>query len=136
MNMERTKRSGCHHYAFFVTDHKVLPHFHSGYFAISTENGQQVPMCGACYSFWGASGHSLAVISNIFVAGSTKTYLFPLKPGEDLPSMPRGGSQHFLDLKATKARVIDAPAIPAPDDQSYAFVRRTYHRNLYRIPLQ
>jgi len=109
---------------------------HSSYFAISTENGQQVPICGFCFASWGASGRSLAVISNIFVSGSAKTYIFPLKPGEDLPPMPPGGWQHFLELKATKARVIDAPAVPAPDEQSYALLRRSYHRNLFRIPLQ
>jgi len=109
---------------------------HSSYFAISTESGQQVPICGVCFAFWGVSGHSLAVISNMFVSGSAKTYVFPLKSGEDLPPMPRGGWQHFLDLKATKARVIDAPAVPAPDDQSYATLRRNHHRNLFRIPLQ
>ena len=108
---------------------------HSSYFATNTENGQQVPICGFCFASWGASGRSLAVISNIFVSGSAKTYIFPLKPGEDLPPMPQGGWQHFLELKATKARVIDAPAMPAPDEQSYALLRRSYHRNLFRIPL-
>ena len=35
---------------------------HSSYFAINTENGQQVPICGFCFASWGASGRSLAVI--------------------------------------------------------------------------
>ena len=111
------------------------PH-HNSYFAVNTENGRQVPICGFCFTLWGISGHSLVVSSNIFVSGSAKTYVFPLKSGEDLPSIPRGGWQHFLDLQATKARVIDQVAVPGIDDQSYAVLRRSYHRNLYRIPLQ
>jgi Tol biopolymer transport system component len=108
----------------------------SSYFAISTETGQQVPICGFCSAEWGVSGHSLAVYSSIFVSGRPTTYILPLKPGEGLPVIPRGGWQHFLDFKNTKARVIDALALPAPDDESYASLRRSYHRNLFRIPLQ
>ena len=61
---------------------------------------------------------------------------FPLKPGVDLPTIPPGGWQRYADLKALNVRVIDGIAVPGRDENSYAVLRRTYHRNLYRIPLQ
>ena len=108
----------------------------STYFAVSTENGQAIPICAFCFARWGVSGRSLVVLSSLFVSGSEKTFIIPLKPGADLPTIPPGGWQRFADLKAANARVIDGIAVPGRDEHSYAVLRRTYHRNLYRIPLQ
>jgi hypothetical protein len=75
------------------------------------------------------------MVSDVFSAGVLKTYVLPLKAGEDLPRLPAGEWHTPADLGLYGVRVIDKPALPAPGGQGYAFMQRSYHRNLYRIPL-
>ena len=56
-------------------------------------------------------------------------------PASDLPRLPQGGWHSLADLGHYGVRVIDKNAFPAPGAQGYAFLQRSYHRNLYRIPL-
>ena len=108
---------------------------HSGTVVINTQDGHAVEVCPSCYVSWTGDGRSLVILSD-FLSRAERTYVLPLAAGEDLPRLPKGGFQDAADLGARGARVIDAPAFPAPRGQNYAFLQRSYHRNLYRIPLQ
>lgn len=108
---------------------------HSGDVAINTQDGHAAEICPSCPVSWSADGRSLAIGSD-FISRAEKTYIVSLASGTDLPSLPAGGFQDAADLVARGARVIDGSAFPAPGGQGYAFLRRSYHRNLYRIPLQ
>jgi serine/threonine protein kinase len=109
---------------------------HSGTFAINTQDGHAVEVCPSCYVFWTGDGRSLAIVADFLGRGAEKTYIVPLKAGEDLPRLPEGGWQTEADLGPRGVRVIDKRAFPAPGGQGYAFLEQSFHRNLYRIPLQ
>jgi Tol biopolymer transport system component len=109
---------------------------HSRVFAISTIDGHELDLCVGCDFGWAAGGRYLVIISDKFGTGAEKTYLIPLRAGEDLPTLPARGLRQEADLKALHPKVIDGEAIAAPGGTSYAFLRREQHRNLYRIPLK
>jgi dipeptidyl aminopeptidase/acylaminoacyl peptidase len=107
---------------------------HSGHVAINTQDGQAVEVCASCYVFWTGDGRSVAILSD-FLSHAERTYVVPLPAGKDLPRLPAGGLQAVTDLEPRGVRVIDGPAFPAPGEQGYAFLRQSFHRNLYRISL-
>ena len=109
---------------------------HSSHFAINTQDGHAVEVCPSCYVFWTGDGSSLGMISDFLSPGVEKTYVMPLIAGEDLPRLPQGGWQTLADLGPRGVSVIDKYAFPAPGRQGYAFLQQSFHRNLYRIPLQ
>ena len=108
---------------------------HSGTIAINTQDGHVVVICPSCFVSWTVDGRSVAIMSD-FLSRAEKTYVVPLAAGENLPRLPAGGFQAGTELGLRGVRVIDGPAFPAPGGQGYAFLRRTFHRNLYRVPLQ
>jgi serine/threonine protein kinase len=65
-----------------------------------------------------------------------ETYAFPLPHGWLLPQAPPGGFKVEAAMAKTPgAMTIHGYAVPAPAPGSYAFVRATVQRNLFRIPL-
>src|SRR5690242_3747955 len=70
-------------------------------------------------------------------AGGDLTYVVPLPQGKVLPLSPAGGFRSGKDIaKLPGARVINELEVaPGPAPETYAFVRSTVQRNLYRIPL-
>jgi len=66
-----------------------------------------------------------------------KTLAIPLAPGTTLPELPPGGirwPEHAPMFPGT--RVIEQGFLaPALDPATYAFVKRTVHRNLFRVPV-
>jgi hypothetical protein len=66
-----------------------------------------------------------------------KTLAIPLAPGVTLPELPPGGirwPEHASNFPG--ARVIEQGFLaPTLDPATFAFVKRTVHRNLFRIPL-
>src|SRR5689334_17870155 len=107
----------------------------SGYYAVNTEDGRQVEICGLCDLRWGADRRTLVIFSDVFFNGLEKIYFIPLPPGEDLPHLPPHGLSS-ADFAALKPKFIGAPALPSPDGKGYLFSRIEQHRNLFRIPLQ
>ena len=66
-----------------------------------------------------------------------KTYLLPLKAGQDLPVLPASGIYSEADIvRLPGVKVIPQGGIaPGLTPSIYAFSRTTVQRNLYRIPL-
>jgi hypothetical protein len=106
----------------------------TAYGALNTEDGRLVEICAFCTLAWSPDGRSVAVIY-FEIASGNRSFLFPLKPGEDLPPVPPRGWQDVTDVPTTKARVVNEIVIPAPGGSNYAFLRRSTHRNLFRVPL-
>ncbi|MGH9651778.1 MAG: TolB family protein, partial [Terriglobales bacterium] len=111
---------------------------HSGIFVVNTQDGHAAPVCSSCGQllvYWTADGRSLVLVT-LFSPGVERTYVLPLKAGEDLPRLPAGGWRTLADLRSSGARVINKLALPLPGGQGYAFLQPSFRRNLYRIPLQ
>jgi hypothetical protein len=92
-----------------------------------------------CYGRWTPDGGYL-VLDWWGAAGmdsSRKTFAIPLRNGKMLPPLPPNGIKSRSELDSIPGlRVIDHPsAVPGPDLATYAFMRTSVHRNLYRIPL-
>jgi Tol biopolymer transport system component len=65
-----------------------------------------------------------------------ETYALPLPHGRLLPQAPQGGFSVDADMAKTPgALTIPGYAAPAPASGTYAFVRATVQRNLFRVPL-
>jgi len=79
---------------------------------------------------------------HLFVSGeseeATKTYIFPLSPGQILPPgfpLATGSPEEFA--KAPGVRILPiGHVVPGPTAGTYAFTRESVQRNLYRIPLR
>jgi hypothetical protein len=66
----------------------------------------------------------------------TQTYALPLSRGALLPQTPAGGFTVEADMaKISGALTIRGYAVPGPTSGTYAFMRPTAQRNLFRIPI-
>jgi hypothetical protein len=72
------------------------------------------------------------------LAGPGTTLVIPLDQGEMIPELPSGGLNGSSAVDAVpRARVIKENdwTVPGTGDNTYAFVRSSTHRNLFRITL-
>jgi DNA-binding winged helix-turn-helix (wHTH) protein/Tol biopolymer transport system component len=96
------------------------------------------PVCKDGMVYWSDDGRSLYVFAG-FGKGNKNapSYLISLRVGSDIPELPAAGLSNVAQLVALKnARTIAAHAVAAgrtPD--TYAYVKETVQRDLYRIPL-
>jgi serine/threonine protein kinase len=108
--------------------------------------GAPLRVCDACSINWPPDQKLL------YVGIGRKAYRLPLPPGQAFPILPAGGIQSETDLQAlpgTQLLLSGPPEMPdlrrekynaglitpSTDPSTYAFVRATVHRNLYRIPI-
>jgi serine/threonine protein kinase len=115
---------------------------HSTDLAVNTQDGRRVVLNrGSSYLYMGASwardGRSFTVTEMGRGANGIdipKSYVFALNAGNQLPDVPKGGFDES-NLPKTSAQAIDETVVLGRDRRTYAFVRRTTHRNLFRVPL-
>ena len=87
-----------------------------------------------CEGRWGNQGKTFAVFLNDREAG--KTVIFQLDAEDGLPSLPPDGVGAIDRPETLKgAKVVNKMIVPGPNPGQYAYLRRSVHRNLYRIPL-
>jgi Tol biopolymer transport system component len=97
------------------------------------------PVCKDGMVYWSDDGRSLYVFGG-FGKGNkaAPTYLISLPVGRGVPELPAAGVSNIAQLVALKnARTIAGHAVAAgrtPD--TYAYVKETVQRDLYRIPLR
>ncbi len=102
--------------------------------------GRPLRVCGDCLVLWPPDGKS------IYVVWRSGIYRVSLPSGKAFPPLPAGGMQSETDLKtmpgatwfgSTETGVAEGFGLIAfgRDPSTYAFVRTTAHRNLYRIPI-
>jgi DNA-binding winged helix-turn-helix (wHTH) protein/Tol biopolymer transport system component len=116
--------------------------------AISTKGGEVKQLCpGICIATWSLDGKSLyfSILDNN-KEYRDKAVEIPVQPGELPPNLPPTGFHSMREaLGQTGARLVDIPStantlvpqfVPGPEAGSFAYIKTTNHRNLYRIPLE
>jgi Tol biopolymer transport system component len=109
-----------------------------GTFAVPIAGGAPRRICSGCPVIWSPDGKFLyAGVQPESRESPGTTRVFPLSPGEMLPTLPRLGMRNATpdDPKLFPgAYLIDAYGIsPGPDPSVYAYVKTRMHRNLFRI---
>jgi eukaryotic-like serine/threonine-protein kinase len=74
----------------------------------------------------------------LYVKMEGSTYAVRLAPGQSLPSLPASGipSRQALSALPGASLVSRDVIFPGPDPTSYAFMRVSTHRNIYRVPVK
>lgn len=103
--------------------------------------GPAIRVCNFCSIAWAPDGKFLYLrFRDLGEMGGGTVLAIHLPPGRDLPPLPAAGLNSVDDTRGLKVaakidmadRVIFAPG---PNPSTYAYVRRTVQRNLFRIPL-
>jgi len=88
---------------------------------------------------WSRDGRTVFFVPAALDRGQqTRTYSFPLAPGQMWPSIPPGGFRSEAEMARTPgSKSYDVyDFAPGPVDGVYAFTRESVQRNLYRVPLR
>jgi hypothetical protein len=103
-----------------------------GVLAFPTAGGSAVRVCDTCKVSWSRDGRRWFLTED-----DHRTYVIALHENSGLPDLPATGIRSADDLKTLPVLdIIEQPSVAhAHDDSTYAFVRSTVQRNLYRIPL-
>ena len=111
----------------------------AGLVAFSLHGGVAQRICGVCSGRWTPDSKYLVLFwwGSGAMNASRKTFAIPLRDGRMLPPLPPNGIRSRSELDSIPGlRVIDQPfAVLGPGLETYAFMRTSVHRNLYRIPL-
>ena len=99
-------------------------------------DGSSVTICqGFCLTSWGGGGHTFNVIAQ--GTAGTETLVFPLAPGETLPSLPATGLRSGETLEGMSgAKVVPGTVLPGPTSALSVILRQEVHRNLYKVLLR
>ena len=100
----------------------------------TSDSGAARRICNQCKVSWSQSGAHLYLS---FPWEDGRTYVIAVDPANSLPDLPAEGVRSPADLAALPVvRVIEGRATaPADDGSTYASVRVSVQRNLFRIPL-
>jgi Tol biopolymer transport system component len=105
--------------------------------ALPLAGGSEVRICSEfCGVDWSVDAKTfyLRLPAMKSTSGITKTYVFPLAHGADLPELPASGVQSDKDLPGNLT-VVNESIVAGPDAVHYSFSRRSAHHNLYRVPV-
>jgi serine/threonine protein kinase/Tol biopolymer transport system component len=108
----------------------------SGFLLYPIHGGEPVRLCSRCSAAWSWDTRYLYVSPRLMFEDSGRSAAIPFDHGP--PRGLSGGSTDFLtSLKGLSGvRFIDhSTVVPGADSATYAFVKLTVHRNLYRVPL-
>jgi DNA-binding winged helix-turn-helix (wHTH) protein/Tol biopolymer transport system component len=106
--------------------------------AVPTNGGAPRRVCGACVAKWAPDGKFFYVsVRAPSQKDRGKCVAIPVPPGETLPALPEKGIQSLADgMALSGARVVEeADITPGPDPSTFAYVKTSVHRNLFRVPL-
>jgi len=109
--------------------------------AVPTAGGPPRMICGtgrSCWSAWSPDGKFLYVTVQLKSATSPgRTIALPVSPETGLPDLPEAGVESAEDAAAIRGSFIveQANVVPGLDPTTYAYVKTTAHRNLFRIHL-
>ncbi len=113
----------------------------SAYLAYPIPGGPPLRLCGGCWVRWSPDAKSI-----YFVLGN-RIYRVTLSSGKSFPPLAPAGIQSEADLKTIPGATLFVSSgmestssdfgriAVGTGPSSYAFVRATVHRNLYRIPI-
>ena len=107
--------------------------------ATPVRGGSPRPICvGWCSADWAPDGKFFYIgLPPNSGRPAAKTLAIPVPTGETLPRLPSSGIRGPQDARAIPGtRLLDGWFIaPGPDPSTFAYVKTTMHRNLYRIPV-
>ena len=115
---------------------------------LAADGSRQIDLCTGCATAGGEyRGITPTMISWSrdqkfvylhFPFESLQTVAVSLQPGEILPPVPATGIRSVADAQAVRhGQVFGQPrAFPGGDPSTYAYLRGTTHRNIYRVPVQ
>jgi Tol biopolymer transport system component len=112
----------------------------SAVMAYPMTGGPPLRVCNACSVVWSRDAKS------IYVVFGSRVYRVTLSSGKVFPPLPAAGIQSETELKTIPGATLFVSSgmesmsdygriAVGTDPSSYAFVRATVHRNLYRIPI-
>ncbi len=102
--------------------------------ALPLNGGAPRRLCSVgCLVSWSSGGKYLQLWT--FGMGKLVSAVLPIPPGKQLPPLPSSGINPRDVTKLRGARTFPYSVVFAPDGITYAYSKRTVHRNLYRIPL-
>lgn len=96
------------------------------------------PICNDAWAYWSDDGRSFIVTGGTGKRNtSALAYMISLPVANSTPELPASGLSNVSQLATLKnVRSIAAGIIgPGPSPDTYAYVKETVQRNLYRIPL-
>jgi Tol biopolymer transport system component len=102
--------------------------------AYPVEGGDPMNLCSQCFVSWSRDASTI-YFTVAGEMGSSKSLAVPLRRGQMLPALPRGGFATLKDGQALPgARVIERPIVyPGTAAGVYAYIVGNAHRNLYRV---
>lgn len=107
--------------------------------AVPVNGGPPRRICSdGCDAVWSSSNKFLYIsLQPPSRVSPGKTLVLPIPRGETFPNIPVSGIQSLADGAAFPgSRIIEEWDIsPGPDPSTFAYVKTTVHRNLYRVPL-
>jgi hypothetical protein len=108
--------------------------------AIQVADGANLRVCaGGCLTSWSPdAGFFQIAFHPTSLTEGVETFLIPLPPGRHLPALPPSGFVSGEEVAALPGvRRFERPgSVPGMDPATYAFVKPTLHKNLYRIALR
>ena len=106
--------------------------------AIPTDGGKPERLCtGRCTPQWAPDGRYLYISLEVARVYSRKIAAIPLPPGRSIPDLPPSGVESFAQLaELARGRFIEQGGFaPGLNPETFAYVRMSMHRNLFRVPI-
>jgi hypothetical protein len=110
-----------------------------GTYAVPVAGGAAQRICSGCAVTWAPDGSFLHLpVQNPSLTEPGKTRVVPLPRGEMLPRLPPLGMRRQDEPTLfPDSYLIDRHGVsPSPEPTTYAYVKTTMHRNLFRISLR
>jgi WD40 repeat protein len=113
-------------------------------FVYSTRGGSPLRLCDRCAPPWGTDTIPFYMAWSpdskfLLWTFAHSMHAIPLQPGRALPEIPVGGLQSKAAVAALPgARLVttEEHAFPGPNLSTYAFMKVSTQRNIYRVPIQ
>ena len=111
----------------------------TGSMAVPTAGGAPRPICvNACKVAWSPDGKFLYISRDLGTRTRPgRTIALPVRPETGLPDLPEDGIISSEDAVALPGGQVIAQSeiVPGLDPATYAYVKTTAHRNLFRIQI-
>jgi eukaryotic-like serine/threonine-protein kinase len=107
--------------------------------AVGTRRGDRRAVCSfVCPSAWSPDGEYLYLtMEHRSRTSAGQAVALPVRPETGLPDLPEGGIRSMADALAIAGsqRLAQDEIVPGLDPSTYAFIKTTTHRNLFRVRL-
>jgi DNA-binding winged helix-turn-helix (wHTH) protein/Tol biopolymer transport system component len=123
----------------WISTSGTIPNVGAGTFAVPLSGGAPQRICWGCPAVWAPDGRFLYLFTQPpSRTDPGTTWVIPTAAREMLPKLPPQGIRSLADVKLIPGvHSMNAYAFfPGPEPSTYAYVKNTMHRNLFRIPLR